>query len=555
VAALVKKGLWLDGMVERSRKKDGKTERVLSGWVAGGGPFVGVEVSLDGKVTAGEFLSEDIDRAMLSGNFGLTMGRGGLLRETVDGGFTWSEAAVPPAFGDRTALVPRFGDSGARAARGCSPVGCSFGNWVRVGWQGGPAKDDDDAFAAVPRRTALPSPAGGRWTLNCAPTGVASSRQARPLKSASRRAPSAAAAAALAAATIPYGYGGTMPTAETLVSSAWLPFLGVAAPPKAKTDLGFDFGNDNPGSRLRAYIWGPKGADWGNQARWVLRVEDPYELAAGVWNTALSRPDWADPVSAAMSFGLLTRWGGYANWRLEQEPDGKGALLVMNVRGTQTAYVLEEDRAPQAVQGSSMWALNQTSGIVKVDGSWYFGSTINSQSFRVYRLDGDEMVFFADFPMRPGAASRGVQLVRSTRGDALGILSRVSPLRGSESRWYVFPVDIQSKEAGEPLEISAAQLGATPRACAPEDQGWYLVGDLPVQPHVELTGGDVRTSRVSAKLIADSSGLCLESLAAESSSRMGDKPPAAVPLNGSSVSMVVSNRSQDGQRWGYRCRL
>src|SRR5690606_27899797 len=123
VAALVKKGVWLDGMVERSRKKDGKTERVLSGWVAGGGPFVGVEVSLVVMVTAGEFLSEDIDRAMLYGNFVLTMGRGGLLRETVDGGFTWSEAAVPQALGDRTALVPRFGDSGARAARGCSPVG------------------------------------------------------------------------------------------------------------------------------------------------------------------------------------------------------------------------------------------------------------------------------------------------------------------------------------------------------------------------------------------------------------------------------------------------
>lgn len=553
VTALVKKGLWLDGIVERSSKRGGKTERVLSGWVAGGGPFVGVEVSLDGEVRAGEFLSEDIDRALLSGNFGLAMGRGGLLRETVDGGFTWSEAAVPPGFGDRTSLVPRPGEAGARAARGCSPVGCSFGNWVRVGWEGKPGEDDDEAFAAVPQRTELPSLAGGRWTLDCVPTGAASSRHAKPLKPAPRRAPSTAAAAALAAATVPYGYGGSMPTADTLASSAWISFLGVPPPAKAKTDLGFDFGNDNPGSRLRAYIWGPQSADWGQQARWVLRVEDAFDLL-GVWNTAVSRPDWADPVSAAMSFGLLTRWGGYANWRLEQEPDGNSGLLVINVRGTQIAYVLEEDRAPLPVQGSAMWALNQTSGIVKVDGSWYFGSTISSQSFRVYRLDGDEMVFFADFPMRPGAASRGVQLVRSTQGDALGILTKVMPLRGSESRWYVFPVDIQSKEAGEPLELSAAQLGATPRACGAEDQGWYLVGDPPVQPHVD-SGSDLRISRVSAKLIADSSGLCLESLAAESSGRMGDKPPAAVPVNVSSVPMVVSNRSQDGQRWGYRCRL
>lgn len=552
---LLKKGLWLDGLSERVIKRDDKKVRVLAGWVAGGGPFVGVQVDLDGKVAAGEIVSEDIDRSLLSGRFALAIGRGGLLRETIDGGFSWSEVAVPPAFGDRSSPVPRLGDPGGRNARGCSPVGCAFGNWLRVGWQGRPVEEADSKLADLPERVSLPSRNGSRWALDCTPTGAVSAAGAAALKAAPQRPAPAAMAGTMTFTPLPYGYGSSMPTAETLTSSSWSSFLGVTAPNKGKAELGFDFGNDSYETRLRAYVWGPRGKEWSRLARWVVRVEDPFSLSAPLWNTAVARPDWPDPVSAAMSFGQLTRWGGYSTWRFEAEPGGDAGLLVLNVRGTQTAYVLERDRAPLPIQGSAMWALNQVSGAVNVQGTWYFGSTINSQAFRIYRLDGDELAYFADFPMRPGRASQGVQLVKSTRGDALGILTKVSPLRGSESRWYIFPVDTQSRDAGEPLEISSEVLGANPRPCTSADEGWSIVSEPPVQPYLHLGGTGATGSRLQAKMIADASGLCVEALAATTSDGRALKGVKAVPPVTSGVGLALSERGGGEGRWGFRCRL
>ncbi len=552
---LLKKGLWLDGVTERVVKRDKKKVHVLAGWVAGGGPFVGVQIDLDGKVAAGEIITEDIDRSLLSGRFGLAIGRGGLLRETIDGGFSWSEVAVPPSFGDRSSPVPRLGDPGGRSARGCSPVGCAFGTWLRVGWQGRPVDEADSKLAALPERVSLPSKNGSRWTLECTPGGPVAAGGAGALKAAPQRPAPPGIAGSMTFTPLPYGYGSSMPTAETLTSSAWGAFLGVKAPNKGAAELGFDFGNDSYETRIHAYIWGPRGKEWNRLARWVVRVEDPFSLTGPLWNTAVARPDWPDPVSAAMSFGQLTRWGGYSTWRFEAEPEGGAGLLVLNVRGTQTAYVLERDRSPLPIQGSAMWALNQVSGAVKVQGTWYFGSTINSQAFRIYRLDGDELAYFADFPMRPGRASQGVQLVKSTRGDALGILTKVSPLRGSESRWYIFPVDTQSKDAGEPLELSAEVLGTTPRRCSPEDEGWSIVSEPPVQPYLQLEGTRAVGSKLQAKMIADPSGLCVEALAATTSASRGLEGVKAAPPPTSSVGLALSERGAGDGRWAFRCRL
>lgn len=552
---LLKKGLWLDGVTERVVKRDKKKVRVLSGWVAGGGPFVGVQIDLDGKVAAGEIISEDIDRSLLSGRFGLAMGRGGLLRETIDGGFNWSEVAVPPSFGDRSSPVPRLGDAGGRNARGCSPVGCTFGNWLRVGWQGRPVEEADSKLAVLPERVSLPSRSGSRWTLECTPSGPVAAAGAGAVKAAPQRPAPPAIAGAMTFSPLPYGYGSSMPTAETLTSSSWRDFLGVKAPSKGAAELGFDFGNDSYETRMHAYIWGPRGKDWSRVSRWVVRVEDPFSLGAPLWNTAVARPDWPDPVSAAMSFGQLTRWGGYSTWRFEAEPGGESGVLVLNVRGTQTAYILERDRSPLPIQGSAMWALNQIAGAVQVQGTWYFGSTINSQAFRIYRLDGDELAYFADYPMRPGSVSQGVQLVRSTRGDALGILTKVSPLRGSESRWFVFPVDTQSRDAGEPLELTSEVLGTTPRRCGPEDEGWSIISEPPVQPYLQLEGTRAVGSRVQAKFIADASGVCVEALAAMTSSGRDLAGVKAVPPPASSVGLALSERGSGEGRWAFRCKL
>src|SRR4029077_14220911 len=59
VAHEIKRGMWLDGFEERA-------PGVLGGWVEAGGPFVGLTITLDGKVKTGE-LRDDSGGAIYGG--------------------------------------------------------------------------------------------------------------------------------------------------------------------------------------------------------------------------------------------------------------------------------------------------------------------------------------------------------------------------------------------------------------------------------------------------------------------------------------------------------
>jgi hypothetical protein len=260
-ASLLREGLWLDGMFET---KSGE----LGGWVTGAGPFVGIRIGKDGTVRVGEVQS-DIERVQLSGPFALLRSEYGGALETVDGGLSWREVPLLDAKRSSTTIP-------SSEERGCSRVGCAFTHWLRVGWSGkGPAREMKEAEA--PERTSIPDPGGGRWSLECWPTGEAS-RAALPLKSASEIRDAVERMRAMITAR-----GARAPA--VLSGTSWEPFLEVPAPRLPDKHLGFDVSVDSGSDDMRAYVWGQRGARWDRTGRFLVRALDRFSVRDGVWSS------------------------------------------------------------------------------------------------------------------------------------------------------------------------------------------------------------------------------------------------------------------------------
>jgi hypothetical protein len=588
--AMLKKGLWLEGFVEREaagggsrpsvlpqrqkvlRKKGKhapgpdkappakgskpKWKRQLAGWVVAAGPFVGVRVDLDGTVHVGR-IESDIDRALLSGELALVLGRGNHASETVDGGFTWRDVELP-AESSGSAARARTDSS---LERGCSRVGCLTGSWMRVGWR---ARTEGDDIESVdpPKYSRLPATRGGRWRLSCAPTG-------QVFGQAPRRDPRKPAGDEDEEAVIGTPSWGrhrwgapapAAPAADTLKSSDWFPFKGVAPPARKATDLGFDLGAEHAGAEVRGYVWGARGAAWNRVGSFLMRVHDPFSLARGVWSTTTARPQWDDAVAASQAFGK--DYNQPSAWFPVLEPSGRAAAMLVNARGTTELLLLEEGRAAVDVKDAAKWGLYQLSGAVKVGSTWYLGSYVSGSSFRLFKVEAGRVELLRDYPMTGGWRPNtmlNAQLVRNARSDALGIWVEAKKTRGTASSWYVYSVDPTN---GEPLDLVAippSDLARLPPACAAGADGWLLVGEPPVDPYVDFVGSasGVEVRSVRAKMLMRPEGFCVEVLSAGAESdvpaRLGAARAAATSER-ASIPMVVEDRGRGGRRWGFRCQ-
>src|SRR5690606_29907407 len=160
LAKLLREGIWLDGFRATGKGK-------LAGWVAGAGPFVGIVIEPDGTVKGGKIL-EEVERTFLSGRFALLRAQYGQALQSVDGGASWMEVATLEPTERDAVYVPN-------SEQGCSAIGCATGQWLRVGWSQ-PKQRARTTAVEPPERTRLPSPGGGRWTLQCYANGQASPR-------------------------------------------------------------------------------------------------------------------------------------------------------------------------------------------------------------------------------------------------------------------------------------------------------------------------------------------------------------------------------------------
>jgi hypothetical protein len=523
VRALIEKGLWLDGVVER---KDGQ----LAGWVVGAGPFLGLRVRLDGRVQAGR-IENDVDRGMLSGELALVAAASGKASETLDGGFHWRELELPPrSDGPRAPRGPRSRE------RGCSLVGCAFDSLVRIGWLGDSRRHELDVVEAPPAR-ARPSPGGGRWLVSCAPTGEISA------------APLARAAGPRARPPLGLRRRRVLPGVEELESSSWSPFLERPAPARANDELGFDAGTENDHVRLHGYVWGRRSAAWDRAARWQIHALDRFALD-GIWSTAVSRGAWKDPVQAAQDFGHETA-GQPVIWKAVMEPSGRSGVLRITSGSKSELYLLEEGKSIARVDNLASYPLATLAGAVKLGSIWYVGSLAGSQ-FRILVIEGQRVTSSFDYPQRMAGrtASVSATVVRNVRADVLGIWTR-------SAGWYVHTVNLQTGLLSDPLAIDPPAFAQMPPPCTVDVDGWLLEGSLGVEPYIEFveSAGAVRAHKTEARLVASPLGMCTESLAAVADGAVPAAMAAAKNrrLDRPSVAMTLTDRQPAGRRWSFRC--
>jgi hypothetical protein len=522
--ALLEKGLWLDGVIERN---DGE----LAAWVAGAGPFVGVRIRSNGRVRAGR-VENDVDRALFSGELALVTepsGKEGMAEETLDGGFHWRELDLPRrSDAARGPRLPRGRE------RGCSRVGCAFDSLVRIGW----LVDSHERpleVAVAPKVAPRRSPGGGAWRVTCAPTGEVSRV---PLPRAETR------------VRPRIGLRRALPAVDELESSAWSPFLERAAPSRATDELGFDAGTENDQVRMHGYVWGRRGASWDRAGRWQIHAADRFAVD-GVWSSAVSRSPWKDPVQAAQDFGHEVA-GQPVIWKALIEPSGRAGVLRINMGSRSDLYLFEEGKSVARVENLAAYGLATLAGAVKVENTWYVGSASGSQ-LRILVIDGHRVTRAFDYPQRMSGRTASVfpTLVRSARADAVGIWTR-------GSSWYVHTVELDTGALSEPLVIDAPAFAQMPPPCSVDTDGFVLEGPPGgVEPYIDFVdaAGAPRLMKIEARLVASPLGMCTESLAAVSEGEAPDKASkSASRWSGRpNVPMTLSDRRPGGRRWGFRC--
>jgi hypothetical protein len=531
VRDLLTHGMWLDGLVEIEPAE-------LAGWVAGSQPFVGVRVSLDGKVMAGTARS-GIDRASVAGAFGLVTDAHGGGHETTDGGMTWSELKLPVA-------VDAVTDAAPDRERGCTRVGCSIGSWVRVGW--GKSGPGDLVAVADPPPARIAAAPFVTWAFDCAPTrSTEAPREATSVARPPRRDPVQPAVAL-----------GVHPRFAVLESSAFRPFLGVAAPERSPSELGFDLGTEDRTVQVRGYAWGARDAAWDRDGTWLVRVADRFSSGARVWSTAPSRAPWADAAAAAEQFGSEPSHRVASEWDALLDPVEGAGVLLMRAGSAVELAVIEKQRAIVVVRNSDDFPLDRVAGVAKVGGHVYLGSVPGARTFQILRIDGGRLSSLATYPRYTDDSD--ARVVRSQRGDALGIWVIARGQLGTRSggdTWFVFPVDLKSGAAGAPLVVSRDALSHAPRPCEPEEDGWVLPHDVsPSVTKIDFTNlaEAPAVARLEARLVAGPGGLCLDALAAQ----VGGEPPRDLAPRGEpgrtrrGTPLTLTDRATD-RRWEFHC--
>jgi hypothetical protein len=501
---LLNQGFWLDGLVQGS---DGK----LSGWVLGRAGFVGVRIALDGHVRAGP-PHPGIERALLSGEHALVASTAGVAEQSVDGGLTFTDVDLPP---DVQLDSVKIGRTPGVIEQGCSLLGCVFGGWLRVGWDG-PTDDNRLPLASAPKPTSLPQPGGGRWILRCAPNGESS-----------------APALSSPAPNMPEG------------QAPWLGLFEQPPPNRGADAIGFDTGGDG---ELRAYAWGPKGADFSKAGRFVVSALDVFRAKGGVWSTLPGPSPWADAAQVAETFGY--EGSTPSAWHLDLDPSGRAGVLSVAVRGSTDLFAIEENRAPVRLINAGRQGVGSVTSVVRLGATFYVAAQDEPRSTRVFALEGGEARLlgqYADLPQGRGVAPT---LVRSVRGDALGIWTRAAG-------WFVFPLDLRTGAVTSAIEITPPELAKLPRVCAPDEQGYLLEGPVGIEPYVDFAEGAERVSAhgYQGRFVVSDQGVCVGALAAQSDASIAHAAPARAERRAPAVSvpLVVSDRSERGRRWTFRC--
>jgi hypothetical protein len=525
-ARLVRSGLWLDELWEVEPGQLGE-------WVVGAQAFVGIRIDLAGKVQIAR-LQDGVDETSFFGPFAAHVAGSAGMRETTDYGFDWRASDLPPAL-----LSSPVGASAHRPVRGCSAVGCVYDDWVRIGFSGEEGVPDL-VRPEPPRRAVFPGFGFAFWNLECAPG---------PVTTAARR---AAAVRSVAARASSPRVSASSSTTDQRESSAWLSFQGEPPPPeRPPTALGYDFGETNENGAYRGYAWGPVVGDWSRRGLWQLRIGDRFSVDPP-WSTGISRSPWPDAAAAAQTFGLDPNTG--VDWWLRLGATGRSGVLQIRVRSESSIHLIDGDRSITTLEPGSASDVGTVAGAYEVGDVWYLG-TVRAEQFQLFRIERSKPVLLQTYPLWGRVVT---QLVRSVHEDELAIWQK-----SSGSGWYLYPIDLSTFEARPALTVPVDHLGMVPPACEPGQPGWIVTAGVPLtdsavsesNTHLDFSGKaeGLRTKRLTAKVVIDERGVCVDSLAALSDGTLpareleGDERPSR-----GSLPLTVTDPADD-RRWPFRC--
>ncbi len=526
---LAETGLWLRDAGETSAGN-------LGFWIASSHRLVGATVSLDGTISLSQRTEADLRRTHLSGPRAFELSAGETAWQSLDFGQTWQEVTVPRGL---TSASTRE----VRDVVGCSAIGCSFGNWLRVGY--GVAGSQVPTEAAQPELLAFRPSAYSQWSLTCYPTGVSeapgkgsgtttfSVGQGRPRHGSSSGFVTATSGSAGAA---------------DVANSANRPFLGVTRPAIPSGAFAFDMGADGT-HQFRSYAWGLDGEAWRDSSAWLTRVADRFSVS-GLWSTAPTRSPWPNLLSAAQLFGADRANRYSSSWQLSLDPTERGGVLRVTTTGSTELHFIEEGGATTSVGNTGFGPI---AGVVKVQKTWYFGSQEGNR-FHVYRMRNGAVEDFADFPIGDPVAP---MLSRNTRGTGLALV-----LRAPAGTWHVYPLS-ETGAAEEPLVLTREMLNAEWPRCGDDALGYYVLGSLPLSRFTPNDGSEVLTfegvpsewkaEAVTARTIVSATTQCVDALAARlASTREPMVLSSKLPPKSGSIPLTVTDRLND-VRHGFQC--
>jgi hypothetical protein len=273
---------------------------------------------------------------------------------------------------------------------------------------------------------------------------------------------------------------------------------------RGRSDLGIETNNEAELRLLHAYAWGPPGEGWSREARWLVRVRDPYRVSDSVWSTAASPIAWSSAVLTSDAFGRSPS-GPPAAWRVVTDPVRHAGLLLVSLRGTVEIYLLEEGSRITRVKTAG------TTGVVAsaafAGGHFYVAALGDARAFRLYRVEQAELQLIGEFPEVAGR-SEPPALAPAARGEGFGVWLH-------DSDYYLFPFDLSRQGFDAPIVERASDLAAMPASCTTGEDGYVVSDALALEPNVDLNTAGVATGNgIEARLIVSPSRVCMDVIAA-----------------------------------------
>jgi hypothetical protein len=537
-------GTWMDGFEERR-------PGVVGGWIDSAGSLLGVEISVDGELRAGEYI-RDAGAPIASGRWAFGWTGSGAGFETTDGGMTWTKEIELP--------VP-IADGEVSRERACGPLGCIVAGWLRIGWGAPRVPPPAEAPPPHPLATRRPS---STLQLDCEVLA------GRPPDLPHPRRPPTPGTARLAWG--PRSLGATSSPWGT--ASEVAPFEGKALPSLASDERGaiaeVSGGLDRAlRSQLlgRLYAWGPASGDWSAPGHWQVQWQSPFAGWPEARASAVTQAPWPSLDAARRALGS----NQLSTWALAPGDDPEHALLVAsdaNGVGGQfgvQVIVLEAERVPVEVKPSGGDAFPPIEAAVRTGSRWYLASAQRPgepDATLLWAVDGATARELGRVPRVVFSVRPSLRLARRSDGRAIGIVVEGEPELNRGTAPWVAALDVESGTLGEPERL--ANFDVVDRVepfCTGDDIGWEVDVPYPAEVEVAVGAWTATLQAVMARARVLPNRACIDRISGSSGAYASSPPSAFVarpatptPATAAHVRTVDVSVLSSRARFPLRCR-